>query len=122
MAGTQLEELGFRAGIWEGRLTGIPGDEAPRLDVTAGGAGVPDVRVSGNGADGWVVSVPVPAAMLGDGIAVFAVSEVGSGTLLGQYALAVGDPADDDLRAELGLLRAELDLLKRAVRRLSDMA
>lgn len=122
MAGARLEKLGFRAGVWEGRLTGVPGTEAPRLDVTAGGAAVPDVQVSGDGADGWIVSVPVPAAMLGDGVAVFAVSEVGSGTVLGQFALAVGDPADDDLRAELGLLRAELDLLKRAVRRLSDKA
>ena len=120
MTGTRLQKLGFRAGIWEGLLSGISGKEAPRIDVMAGGAALPDVQVRGGGADGWILSVPIPPEMLLDGIAVFVVTDAGSGATLGQFALAVGEPAEDDLRVELGLLRAELDLLKRAVRRLSD--
>ncbi|MCU0911122.1 MAG: hypothetical protein MUE98_07190 [Rhodobacteraceae bacterium] len=123
MAAARLEKLGYRAGVWEGRLSGVSGTDAPRLEVTAGGASVADVQIRGDGAGAWIVSIPIPAAVLGDGIAVFAVTEAGSSGLpLAQFALAVGEPADDDMRAELGLLRAELDLLKRALRRLADKA
>jgi hypothetical protein len=39
------------------------------------------------------------------------------GETLAQFTLIAGEPADQDIRAELGLLRAELDLLKRAFQR-----
>lgn len=120
MSGVRLEKLGYRTGLWQGRLTGLPQGEAPGLEVTLyGGAILPDVAVTDDGVGGWIVSIPIPGAALGDGIAAFLVSDAASGDRLGEFALAVGEPADDDLRAELALIRAELDLLKRAVRRLS---
>ena len=36
---------------------------------------------------------------------------------LGDFTLIAGEPLADDLRAEVELLRAELDMLKRAFRR-----
>ena len=36
---------------------------------------------------------------------------------LAQFTLVAGQPLDEDIRAELSLLRAELDLLKRAFQR-----
>jgi hypothetical protein len=47
------------------------------------------------------------------------VTDTRTGAQLGEIVVAVGEPAEDDLRAELGLVRAELELLKRAVRRLA---
>ena len=37
--------------------------------------------------------------------------------ILGDFTLMAGDAVADDLRAEVELLRAELDMLKRAFRR-----
>jgi hypothetical protein len=39
------------------------------------------------------------------------------GVTLAQFTLVAGQAPDQDLRAELNLLRAELDLLKRAFQR-----
>ena len=39
------------------------------------------------------------------------------GVVRGQFTVIAGVPLDEDVRAEISLLRAELDLLKRAFRR-----
>jgi hypothetical protein len=41
---------------------------------------------------------------------------LGAGSF-GAFAIVTGEPLDDDIRAELDLLRAELEMLKRAFRR-----
>jgi hypothetical protein len=64
---------------------------------------------------GQVVRVPIPAALIGDGVRSILV--LVDGEVLGRITLLAGAPLEDDLLAEIGLLRAELDLLKRAFRR-----
>ncbi len=47
----------------------------------------------------------------------FLITETASGVRLGSFAIVTGEPLEDDIRAELDLLRAELDMLKKAFRR-----
>jgi hypothetical protein len=47
----------------------------------------------------------------------FLVREAGSGATLGHFTIVAGVPLEADLRAEVDLLRAELDMLKKAFRR-----
>jgi hypothetical protein len=45
------------------------------------------------------------------------ISETTLGQALGDFAIIAGDAAGEDIRAEMSLLRAELDMLKRSFRR-----
>ncbi len=118
MAGTKLVSLGVREGVWEGRLT-APGETPPEVEVTHLGAALPEVSVRSEAAGVWILRVPVPPESLGDGVQTYLVTDVATGTRLGSFAIAVGEALDGDLAAELELIRAELDMLKKAFRRLS---
>lgn len=121
MPGLQLTKAKIRSGVWQGRLTRLDGGDGPPPGLAvrcqgreAGEAAVDPVQ----GAPGvWVVRFPIPAEMLGDGMQVFAITERDSDEILASFAVVAGEPLDDDLRAEVELLRAELDMLKRAFRR-----
>jgi hypothetical protein len=119
VSGPTLQKLSFRGGVWEGRLCGLTPGLTPDITVSADSAKLAGVRVVPEGSEAWLLSVPIPSETLGDGIAVFLVTDTRTGAQLGEIVVAVGEPAEDDLRAELGLVRAELELLKRAVRRLA---
>ena len=60
---------------------------------------------------------PVPAGLLGDGMQTFLLVDAATGTTLDRLAILAGDALDEDLRAELDFMRAELALLKKAFRR-----
>ena len=47
----------------------------------------------------------------------FLIRNRGTGETLAHFTIITGVPMEDDLRAEVDLLRAELDMLKRAFRR-----
>jgi hypothetical protein len=53
--------------------------------------------------------------ILNDGVQTFVIQNAGQ--TLGSFSIVSGRPLDHDLRSEIDLLRAELDLLKRAFRR-----
>lgn len=121
----EYEDLGLRGGLWRGqvRRAAAPGrillvhmgEVLDRAEVTPLGEGV------------WQVSVRLPADRLTDGAVTFALHEdTGAGdgealqpgsTVLATLPLIAGKALHRDLRAELALLRAELDLLKREFRR-----
>jgi len=65
----------------------------------------------------WEVRVPIPAQLISDGLQSFVISNPDTGETLESFAILAGDALADDIRAEIGLLRAELDMLKRAFRR-----
>ncbi|MCC7047543.1 MAG: hypothetical protein IT562_12600 [Alphaproteobacteria bacterium] len=120
MGDWNLMKLGFRGGVWQGRLSArSAGNAAPGIEVQVAGAAVPGVELQPDGPGAWVLSVPVPAEALGDGIATFLLVEQPGGAAVAQFAIATGEPADDDLRAEVALLRAELDMIKRHFRRVA---
>lgn len=107
-----LEESRIRAGHWEGVWTG-PAD--PALTVSHLGQDLPGLSCTPIEGGSWRLDLPIPVELLSDGIQTFLV-RAGTETV-GTFTIVAGQPLDEDLRAEIELLRAELDLLKRAFRR-----
>lgn len=106
----------LREGIWQGV---IEAEQAPKLRATHRGEAVMGVDVSAHPSDEnvWVVKIPVPQEAIADGVHTILINEAETDELLGQFSLIAGEAVGDDIRVELELLRAELDLLKRAFRR-----
>lgn len=119
MSDLTLTKIRFRNGVWEGRIGNAPASGArPDITVMFQDQPVQDVRLSEGETGGeWTVAVPVPAEAVADGVQTFVVFDAASSTRLGDFTLIAGEAVTDDLRAEVELLRAELDMLKRAFRR-----
>jgi hypothetical protein len=111
-----LTQTRISQGIWEGVLSGVVGAvptiEARHQDRAIEGLEITPVA----GKPGrFALRLPIPPAVLGDGVQTVLLS---AGTeVLAQFTLIVGVPLEEDLRTEISLLRAELDMLKRAFRR-----
>lgn len=117
MADLVLTKTRIRAGVWEGIATGT--DTAPALEVLHLECPLPGVEVTAvpDRPGNWAVRVPVPAALLSDGVQTFLIREAATGRTLDHFTIVTGVALEDDIRAEMDLLRAELDMLKRAFRR-----
>jgi hypothetical protein len=63
------------------------------------------------------VVLDLPAEVIGEGVQVIALRSTVSGAVLDRLTLMSGAPLDEDIRAELALLRDELEMLKTAFRR-----
>ena len=114
MAAATLTQTRIAQGVWEGVLTGA--GEAPRIEALHDGVALPGVEVMAlPGGAGHAVRVPLPGSILSEGVQVVLL-RLGD-DVLSRITLIAGSPLDGDLRAEVSLLRAELDLLKRAFRR-----
>lgn len=117
MADMVLTKTRIRAGVWEGVLDGAP--EAPGIEVIhletplEGVVARADPKKPGR----YLVSVPIPAELLSDGVQTFLISDAATGAKLDSFTIVTGEPLEDDIRAEVDLLRAELDMLKKAFRR-----
>ena len=117
MTQLKLTKTRVRAGIWEGVLNGS--DTAPDLEVLLLEQVLPGVTVTaipvrpGN----WAVRVPILAEVLSDGVQTFLIRSKPTGETLAHFTIITGVAMEDDMRAEVDLLRAELDMLKRAFRR-----
>jgi hypothetical protein len=110
-----LTQTRIAGGVWEGVLTAS--GEVPAIQALHQGRVLEGVEVKPlPGKSGrHAVRVPIPAAILTEGVQTVLLQA--GDIVLAQFSLIAGAPLDDDLRAEIGLLRAELDLLKRAFRR-----
>lgn len=119
MSAYSLSKTRFKEGVWEGLLTAeASGAPTPEIIVDFDGRPVRGVAVAETGEPGrWALEVPVPKEAICDGVQSFTIREAASDALLGRFTLIAGEALDDDLRAEVSLLRAELDMLKRAFRR-----
>lgn len=115
MSEARLTGARIRAGRWEAELA-APGKAAPAVEVWHLDQPLDGVTVTAAGDSRWFVSVPVPAELLSDGVQTFLVRDGATGDRLGQFTIVTGVPLEDDIRAELDLLRAELDMLKKAFR------
>jgi hypothetical protein len=114
MADAVLTKTRIVEGVWHGLLTGVSGD--PQLEVEHLGAALPGVTLQAVDG-GFAVRVPIPAAVLMDGVQTFLIRMAGTTETLAHFTIVTGVAMEDDLRAEIDLLRAELDMLKRAFRR-----
>lgn len=115
MSDISLIKTRIRAGVWEGILCGataVPNIAVRHLEQMLKGVTVKPA----DGGD-YTIFVPIPAQLLNDGVQTFVVQDAQTGATLASFTIITGRPLDDDLRSEIDLLRAELDLLKRAFRR-----
>ena len=113
----KLTKTRIRAGMWEGVLSGS--ETRPELEVLLLERPMPGLRIEPvPGRDGeWAVQVPIPAEVLTDGVQTFLIQNKPSADTLAHFTIITGVAMEDDLRAEVDLLRQELDMLKRAFRR-----
>lgn len=117
MSELTLTNTRLRAGVWEGVITSakeIPEIIVVHLEKMLAGVTVQPVP---DETGTYSLLVPIPANLLNDGVQTFVIIDKNTEATLGHFAIIAGSPLDDDLRSEIALLRAELDLLKRAFRR-----
>jgi len=113
MADVTLTRMRLAGGVWEGLLSA---GELPRLLIRHCDelVGEPEtVKAEG----GWLVRFRLPAERLSDGVQTFVIEDAATGDALAHETIFAGEFVEDDIRSEVALLRAELDLLKRAFRR-----
>lgn len=103
-------------GLMRARAKGNP---TPQMEMIHLGNVVGSVQVEAVGQDGdnWQVSAEIPKQFLTDGVQTFILVLAGESEILDQFTIITGEPLEEDLRAEIELLRGELDMLKRAFRR-----
>ena len=113
-----LTKTKMRQGVWEGLLTGAAKGTLPKVSVTHQGTEVPDVTVTGlEGDAGHALRIPIPSEAVADGMQTLVIVDADTEAQLGSITLIAGEALGDDMRVEVDLLRAELDMLKRAFRR-----
>ena len=113
----ELTEIKMRQGVWEGIVSGSP-SKTPTIEVTHLDKPVADVALSERDPPGqWVLQVPIPKDAIADGVQTFLIIDSEHGVKLGHFSIIAGEALGADMRTEIELLRAELDMLKRAFRR-----
>lgn len=122
----RLTEQTIRAGVWSALYGPLPELAEPALEALhlgqpLGGqplGGLRAVRAEADGIGWWRLSLPLPADLLDDRLQTVVLRDVATGETLGRIAVAAGGALAGDIAAEVSGLRAELDLLKTALRRL----
>ena len=121
MSEMTLTRMRLVGGTWEGLLS-VRGTAAPQLCLRHQDelVGEPETVPSGEGPGGtanWLVRFTLPLNRISDGVQTIVIEDATTGDALAHETIVAGEVLDEDIRAEVGLLRAELDLLKRAFRR-----
>jgi hypothetical protein len=117
MTDATLMDLRIRAGICEA-VVNSPA-QTPRIEVThleQPVAGLQITEIAGKPGH-WFMRLPIPSEALNDGVQTFLIRDLTTQSTLSHFTIIAGVQMDADFRAEIDLLRAELDLLKRAFRR-----
>lgn len=120
MARFRLDKKQIANGAYEGLLRArSKGTPTPALELLHLGNVVaePTLAPMGDDSDLWQVTVDIPSAFLVDGVQTFLFVLKGDTEILDRFSVITGEPLEEDLRAEIELLRDELDMLKRAFRR-----
>lgn len=117
MSTLQLTKTKIKQGVWQGIIT-LSGDIKPAIEVTHENTIVENIKLTHNAdADHWAISIPIPPEAITEGVQTLLIQDKVVGETIGQITLIAGEALGDDIRAEMELLRAELDMLKRAFRR-----
>ena len=119
-----FDNHGLKGGVWRGALTGI---DAPgiRVVLIQHAEVLAEARVTADGPGRWLVEADLPAPVLSDGVQTLLLKTAAGpgpdsgpdGHVLARLSLMAGQPLDEDLTAEIAALRAELELVKRELRR-----
>ncbi|MBA4492527.1 hypothetical protein [Paracoccus sp. S1E-3] len=121
---SDFESQGLKAGNWTGTL--LRPTAPKRVLLTHLGLLVAEARVRPVQPGSWRIEVAIPPECLSDGVqSLTLLADDGEGDQpmpgaerLAALSLVAGAPLDLDLRAEIDLIRAELELLKREFRRI----
>lgn len=117
-----LQRLRLEGGTYEGVLT-TPEETAIEAVHQGSVIAVAQCLPETDGSGRQRVRLDLPSSVLSEGVQVNSLRASRSRAVLDRITLMAGTPLDEDLRAEIALLRAELDLLKSAFRRhVSDSA
>jgi hypothetical protein len=118
MSAFELSKTRLFEGVWEGVLTSLEDTvRQPDLGVTHLEKALSDLTLTETGEFGqWHLRIPIPVELIGDGAQTFLIFDKETGETLDSFTIIAGDAVTDDIRSEVALLRAELDLLKRAFR------
>jgi hypothetical protein len=109
-----LTQSRLQAGVWH---CVIEAQSAPDLVASLEGRVLPGLTCrAGQAAGSWRINLPLPSEILSEGLQTI-VLRMPDGTTIGSLAILSGEALADDLRAEIALLRSELDILKAAFRR-----
>ena len=116
-----LTRMRLAEGVWEGLLS-TRDTAAPRLrlrhrDELVGEPETVEAEIGPGGQRRWQVRFRLPVERVSDGVQTFVIEDAATGDALAHETLVAGEIVDEDIRAEVSLLRAELDMLKRAFRR-----
>ena len=109
-----LQMSRLRDGQWEGI---IASEVSPDLVVTHHGKVVGELAVEQIKPGRWRLSLPLPVALISEGVQSFVISERTGGDTIDRFSIIAGRVLDEDIRVELEVLREELTLLKAAFRR-----
>ncbi len=111
-----LTKTKIQQGRWQGQITNAV--DEPQINVTHLNQTVDGVTLTADDTPGkWALEIPIPSEAIADGVQTLIITDTASGDQLGHITLMAGEVMGDDIRAEMDLLRAELDMLKRAFRR-----
>lgn len=117
MSKLQLTKTKMKQGLWQGIVTGA-GDDKPQIAVTHQDQPVDGFELQHDERGGyWLLTLPIPAEMIADGVHTLLIRDASRNEKLGHVTLVAGDALEEDILAEMSLLRAELDMLKSAFRR-----
>ncbi len=115
MSKPKITKTEFAGGFWRGL---VEAKKTPKICVTHQGRALDDVSLAKSDMPNqWTLRIPVPVWAVGDGVQTFLIEDMTTGEVLESFAIAAGEVLRDDFRAEIGLLRAELDVLKTVIRR-----
>ena len=110
-----LTRLRLAHGMWEGFLEA---PSLPELRLRHRDQALPPPEAERDeAARGWRVRFRLPVERLSDGIETFVIEDAATGEALAHETIVAGEAAGAGLASEVALLRAELDMLKRAFRR-----
>ena len=114
----KLTEIQFSEGAWTALVDGKwQGDSVPEFIVSLQGKNVSRLKAElKSKSKRYELSVPIPSGAIAKGLHTVIISLVGSSDTLAKIPIIAGDVLYEDIRAEVCLLREELDLLKRAFR------
>jgi hypothetical protein len=113
-----IAKLRFADGVWQGL---VHSDEKPALHLYLGAKDLGPLELSadGQGEKTWTLAIAVPAEAIGDGANVLSVCAPPDLQPLVMIPVVCGEMQRGDMVAEVALLRAELDILKRSLRSLA---
>lgn len=116
MPGASLTRMRLANGVWEGLLSGRHA-QPPKLRLRHRDdlVGEPETTRAED-RQGWLVRFHLPLDRLSDGVQTFVIEDAATGEALAHETVIAGEAVTADLRTEVEMMRAELDLLKRAFR------